>query len=73
MSLQNIRKQRARSFNDEDPEDTDLHLSKKVKDSEMSDTSSEGVAEDDRLARMAEAMKTIIEVFTLWLSMFDCL
>lgn len=61
MSLQNIRKQRARSFNDEDPEDTDLHLSKKVKDSEMSDTSSEGVAEDDRLARMAEAMKTIIE------------
>lgn len=43
-------------------EEFDLPLAKRVKDSDSSETSSEGTVEDNKIARMAEAMKTIIEV-----------
>lgn len=62
------RKHRANSFhNDNDAEDLmeelNGHMVKRVKDSEMSDTSSEDTAaEESRLEKMAAAMKTIIEV-----------
>lgn len=57
-------RKRSSSFVGEDDSDiVDMQLSKKVKDSEMSETSSEGNSDpDDRLQRMAAAMKTIIEV-----------
>lgn len=64
QTVSSLRK-RSSSFVGEDDTDMDMQLSKKVKDSEMSDTSSEGKSDpDDRLQRMAAAMKTIIEVRT---------
>lgn len=57
----NFRKLRGRSFGDDDVE-FDHHVAKKVKDSELSDTSSEGTDEDNKLQRMAEAIKTVLEV-----------
>ena len=45
-----------------DDAEFELPVAKRVKDSEVSETSSEGTADDGKLARMAQAMKTIIEV-----------
>ena len=41
--------------------DTDLIVKKRAK-ADVSDDSSEGTGEDDRLQKMAQAMKTVIEV-----------
>ena len=46
----------------EDDQEFDFPKAKRVKESEVSDTSSEDTAEDNKLTRVAEAMKTIIEV-----------
>ncbi len=43
-------------------EEFDLPVAKRVKDSDISETSSEDTGEDSKLSRMAQAMKTIIEV-----------
>lgn len=42
-------------------EEFDLPVAKRVKDSDISETSSEDTGEDSKLSRMAQAMKTIIE------------
>ena len=70
-------KHRSSSFGIEDSDVLeDVHIVKKMKDSDASETSSEETGEDDRLQRMAQAMKTIIEVidtiFNLRFFLIDC-
>jgi hypothetical protein len=50
---------RSRSDSHTIDDDVELPLTKKIKGGEVSETSSE---DDDRLQRMAQAVKTVIEV-----------
>lgn len=60
----NPRKHRSDSFtianNDEDS--VDFHVAKRAKEAAVSETGSEQSVEDDRLSRMSQAVKTLIEV-----------
>ena len=59
----NTRKHRSDSFtianNDEDS--VDFHVAKRAKETPISETGSEQAVEDDRLSRMSQAVKTLIE------------
>ncbi len=57
-----ITRKHRNSFDVEDLQELVSSSVKRVKDSELSDTSSEDTVEENRLQRMAGAMKTIIEV-----------
>lgn len=65
MSTVNTRKNKQISTSSDDDYDQLVPSSKKVKIDEVSESSSEGLestSQDDRLNRMAAAMKVIIEV-----------
>lgn len=67
----NPRKHRADSFTiDEDSVDL-LPLAKRAKESTVSDTSSEESSQDDRLSRMSQAIKTLIEVINYYIILYD--
>ena len=71
MSEVDTKKTTSRKQVYDDDDEFDLPVSKKARESELaSDTSSESTGEpsgDDRLQRMAGALKTILEVSTYWL------
>lgn len=60
-TVENLKKHRSDSFTITD-DASDLPPAKRVRESAESDTSSVVASEEDRLSKMAQAVKTLIEV-----------